>query len=638
MKLAKQFSTLDTPSYLVNVYSEDLNGQPIELPDSDWIFAVPSLQVSDGYSSARSADDYAGNTSTTGTLGVGGAISGTVGSSGDIDWFQITLTAGHAYHFNLKGKDSGLGTLSDPYLELFDGAGNYIAFDDDSGAGRDSQMTFTAPSNGTYYLSAKAYASSGTGTYQLSASETALDNTFDIVIRYTGDARYQAVFEAAAQRWEHIITGDLPDAISLTYGAIDDLLIDASTSAIDGPGSILAQATPDAYRGASGASLPEHGLMWFDSADVEEMYNDGTLQSVIIHEMGHVLGIGTLWSGLNLLNGFDYTGSAALAEYRALTGNANQTGVPVEDVGGSGSIYSHWRESVFDAELMTSIVEPAGIFMPISRMTVGSLSDMGYMVNLAAADPYSIGGTAAPIGGITSNGFDPSYYLARNPDVQAAGVDPYQHFLNSGWSEGRDPSASFSTTGYRNANPDVKAAGANPLLHYDSSGWREGRDPSANFDTTYYLLHSPDVAAAQVNPLAHWLTSGIGEARLVLPAVGDSITAVDFDPDFYLTSFADVAAAGIDPYQHFLNWGWHEGRDPNGLFDTEYYLARNPDVAAAGVNPLLHYHESGWREGRDPSALFSTNEYRAANPDVAAAGVDPLNHFLLWGLNEGRLI
>ena len=45
----------------------------------------------------------------------------------------------------------------------------------------------------------------------------------------------------------------------------------------------------------------------------------------------------------------------------------------------------------------------------------------------------------------------------------------------SGWREGRDPSASFDTRGYLAANPDVAAAGVNPLDHYLMFGIFEGR-------------------------------------------------------------------------------------------------------------------------------------------------------------------
>jgi hypothetical protein len=36
--------------------------------------------------------------------------------------------------------------------------------------------------------------------------------------------------------------------------------------------------------------------------------------------------------------------------------------------------------------------------------------------------------------------FDRTYYLAQNPDVKAANVDPLLHFDQYGWKEDRDPS------------------------------------------------------------------------------------------------------------------------------------------------------------------------------------------------------
>ena len=44
--------------------------------------------------------------------------------------------------------------------------------------------------------------------------------------------------------------------------------------------------------------------------------------------------------------------------------------------------------------------------------------------------------------------FDPQFYLAKYPDVQAAGLDPLRHFTDSGWKEGRDPNPHFSTEYY----------------------------------------------------------------------------------------------------------------------------------------------------------------------------------------------
>ena len=143
----------------------------------------------------------------------------------------------------------------------------------------------------------------------------------------------------------------------------------------------------------TGSQLPYTGVMRFDSADLAAMGANGTLTNVILHEMGHVLGIGTLWDTKNLLNITDpadpkYTGINGLREYRTLVGDPAATGVPVENTGGAGTADSHWRETVFKTELMTGYAERPGVSMPISRMTVGSLQDLGYTVNYAAADPY----------------------------------------------------------------------------------------------------------------------------------------------------------------------------------------------------------------------------------------------------------
>jgi len=113
----------------------------------------------------------------------------------------------------------------------------------------------------------------------------------------------------------------------------------------------------------------------------------------------------------------------------------------------------------------------------------------------------------------SSDGVDAVYYLQHNPDVQAAEVDPHQHYNQFGWKEGRNPNALFDDFGYLAHYADVAAAGVNPLTHYDQYGWQEGRDPSVNFDTTEYLNHYPDVSAAHINPLVHYLQFGIREGR-----------------------------------------------------------------------------------------------------------------------------
>ena len=220
-----------------------------------------------------------------------------------------------------------------------------------------------------------------------------------------------------------------------------------------------------------------------------------------------------------------------------------------------------------------------------------------------------------------------AFYLAHNPDVAQAGVNPLWHYATVGWQEGRNPHALFDTAFYLAHNPDVVQAGVNPLWHYATVGWQEGRNPHALFDSAFYLAHNPDVAQAGVNPLWHYATVGWQEGR--------NPHAL-FDTAFYLAHNPDVVQAGVNPLWHYATVGWQEGRNPHALFDTAFYLEHNPDVAQAGVNPLWHYATVGWQEGRNPHALFDTSFYLEHNPDVAQAGVNPLWHYATRGWQEGR--
>jgi predicted Zn-dependent protease len=116
---------------------------------------------------------------------------------------------------------------------------------------------------------------------------------FSIDVRFLGglSPAQQAAFANAAQRWAQVITGDLPPDI-VDGHTIDDVLIEAEGVPIDGPGRTLGQAGPTHVR--LGSLLPVKGIMSFDTADLDRMEADGSLTDVILHEMGHVLGFGTL--------------------------------------------------------------------------------------------------------------------------------------------------------------------------------------------------------------------------------------------------------------------------------------------------------------------------------------------------------
>ena len=82
--------------------------------------------------------------------------------------------------------------------------------------------------------------------------------------------------------------------------------------------------------------------------------------------------------------------------------------------------------------------------------------------------------------------FDPDWYLAHNPDVAQAGVNPLIHYIQYGGFESRDPSPSFSSKWYLEAYEDVKKAGINPLIHYLKYGKLEKRNPLPTQDNNQF--------------------------------------------------------------------------------------------------------------------------------------------------------
>jgi hypothetical protein len=220
---------------------------------------------------------------------------------------------------------------------------------------------------------------------------------FTIDVRFQGglNQAQKAAFKAAADRWTRVITGALP-AVSVDNEITTGVIILAQGAPIDGVGGILGQAGPTRLRPANAgaaAFLPAKGEMTFDTADLANMEQNGTLGDVITHEMGHVIGVGTVWDLRNVLQGAGtsnptFTGQNAMREYGLMKG-LGPTLVPVEHLGGQGTADSHWRDSIFKNELMTGFVNPTG-GNPLSKLTVASMADLGYQVDLNAAEPYNL--------------------------------------------------------------------------------------------------------------------------------------------------------------------------------------------------------------------------------------------------------
>ncbi len=67
------------------------------------------------------------------------------------------------------------GSLSDPYLSLYDPRGNQVASDDDSALGNNSRITYTLVLPGTYRIQARSYNRTDSGSFTLSLCGQSLD-------------------------------------------------------------------------------------------------------------------------------------------------------------------------------------------------------------------------------------------------------------------------------------------------------------------------------------------------------------------------------------------------------------------------------------------------------------------------------
>ena len=115
--------------------------------------------------------DAAAGIATTYSMALGQTVQGNVDSGGDHDWYAIDLVAGQTYTFGIVGTGLSTSHLHDPYLRLKNSGGTEVASDDDGGPGYNSTITYTAATNGTYYIDAASYSTTATGEYTISAVE-----------------------------------------------------------------------------------------------------------------------------------------------------------------------------------------------------------------------------------------------------------------------------------------------------------------------------------------------------------------------------------------------------------------------------------------------------------------------------------
>ncbi len=229
------------------------------------------------------------------------------------------------------------------------------------------------------------------------------ESGFNIEIVFEGDLwtdENQQAFIDAAEYLSTVIIGDVTDFRgNLGDGIveIDDIQITAEISEIDGVGGTLGSAGPTYIR--TDTSLPISGSMEFDTDDVDDLIADDDWYDVVLHEMIHVLGFGTLWETLDLITNYGtdddpdyrYTGENALYEYETEFADIysededSDLGVPVENDGGDGTAGGHWDDDTFDNEIMTGYLNTDSDNY-VSNMTIAALEDLGYETTYTASE------------------------------------------------------------------------------------------------------------------------------------------------------------------------------------------------------------------------------------------------------------
>jgi hypothetical protein len=240
-----------------------------------------------------------------------------------------------------------------------------------------------------------------------------------MLINVGSETKFDVVFEDAKSRWESIIVNDLSnigqqssatfDFFGGTFGssrayneAVDDVVIGYEIGNIDGERGVLGYAGPRYTRRSSKTVIS--GVMKFDVADFNR-YDMSQVQLIVLHEMGHVLGlVGTLGDcdsgcndAVNDKRAFTYGEKnptqckKATDAYKTIMGN--EANLLLYTKGGGGSNCGHWDKSFENddaSELMTPTFK-ANKKQLITKVTCGALEDIspnGYEVDYSKCDDF----------------------------------------------------------------------------------------------------------------------------------------------------------------------------------------------------------------------------------------------------------
>lgn len=255
----------------------------------------------------------------------------------------------------------------------------------------------------------------------------------------------------AAERWENVITADRGDPLDtstplFTSGIfavaasafppmLDDIYVALRTNftadeplftPVDGF-QILAFAEVD-LRNRDTSFFTRACTVVFNKEQTDILEDENVFNRLALHEMGHCLGIGLNFASNDLvfpndaeLDGPDFLNGARSICLMKIFQESPEAGAECldqlvlppstydapgaqqawEDIGCSGLVplqnspkvseYAlHWDEACLNNELMTPAFDPFFGGNKLSPITIAALGDLGYEVNILAADPYTV--------------------------------------------------------------------------------------------------------------------------------------------------------------------------------------------------------------------------------------------------------
>ena len=166
------------------------------------------------------------------------------------------------------------------------------------------------------------------------------------------------------------------------------------------------------------------------------------------------------------------------------------------------------------------------------------------------------------------------------------------------------PYSNLLDSHYKAKYPDVTAVKLNPLDHYLIYGRSEGRSPHPYFDSRFYLATYPQFADGLTDPFLQFIQEG--QFRILNPTHEISTGWLRYRYGNSNTDLMELLTLSILD-KTFLS--------PHCLFNTSYYLQQIGGIEnLSGLTPFGHFIDFGADEGHNPNAWLDMDEFRFLNP------------------------